>query len=370
MILRTLLAFLLSITSIRTGTCPTAAALSFLGFSLSEQTASPTLCTSTYNTGQCVTNLEMTNWAKKYQDFITQKAIDANQFAQLIKYLPIWKDVRTNSTIANLPLSIVEPHTVQELLIAPNGLLDTLWDSTKTTLSTLINQLATYLNNVINRATSDINFCMQKQFIIGTGLMCYLTSKRQSDGGASNTNLRFPGSFASIAVQYSTVGAALVENCLSLVDTFCTLNYGITISSKESLYGTWDSAYTLVPKQVCLDLQKAYGCSTADCKKFMQIKMVDNFYSTVLVPFIPDKSIISAMGLLMYSTAPPGVVSLAYQKWFQDMTNAKVGIEITSSESGEDVYGDGVASQIATPIFFDAWIERGLPLLLALWLLG
>lgn len=77
--------------------------------------------------------------------------------------------------------------------------------------------------------------------------MCYLTSKKQSDGQSSNANLKYPGSIATVAVKYSVVGDALISNCLTLIDTFCTINFGITISSKESAYGTWTSTYSIVP---------------------------------------------------------------------------------------------------------------------------
>ena len=156
----------------------------------------PNYCKTVYNSGQCIKDTEFEKWADSFNLMLKAKARDAEELISILNYLPIWSTLveeATSSQSANYFRRLRQKGS-SRLLVISSSVFDTFWDTTKTEISNMISKLSKYFKELFEKSSDSINSCLVSYFEIANGVMCYATSKKQSEGESKNTDLKIPGS--------------------------------------------------------------------------------------------------------------------------------------------------------------------------------
>ena len=85
-----------------------------------------------------------------------------------------------------------------------------------------------------------------------------------------------------------------MSKCLPLIDNYCVLTYGLSITDSATFNRTVNWADNGLSRQDCVTLQANNNCTTADCKTSTYSILVNNFNSEDM-PFVRDPADIQAL---------------------------------------------------------------------------
>ena len=148
-----------------------------------------------------------------------------------------------------------------------------------TFFANLYASISFWVKNVFDKTQTNINPCFRAWNTISQGAICLFASDK-TNGAASADGNNF-----LYDVDITKTGTAL-DVCLTLVDTYCTLTYGISISQTQEPYSkTYNWADGGVPSTTCTTLKTNYNCTTADCILARRTTMV-SLFNTFDIPFV------------------------------------------------------------------------------------
>ena len=361
--------------------CLTSAQLATLGFTASANaTTSTTVCADLYaNNGGCVDPAQMQSLFTINENNLHGNAnatinLDAaliNVSAGLENLASVLAKVAANitATLANATANLTNTlanitSTVANTNVAAGGSVSTTTTAkagqttTSTSASanvsinsTLINRLNTIVAN--SRAATDQ--CYQNYQNLVNGIYCYLTSNKAS----ANVQASSTGNHTTftVAIDTNTTGAAL-SVCLPLIDSYCTLTYGISISTDVTNSYLAASTYsgasgnTNIAASSCTLIRNNYNCTTSTCQTAIYNELINNVFNPARVNFIQSSTYLNAQttyfGALGNSTT--NITSffkrrLQYAGNGSNSTNSTSGsVTPASSSNGENVSNHGQKS--------------------------
>ena len=212
------------------------------------------LCTGFYNTdGACVDATAVKNYFTSLTQKYAARATDAADSANLLSLQDTYfKAVNGNKT------------TLTEKSTLP-GIFGSIVDTLKKTFNTFSDfftdvwkSASTWVLSLFNKTSGAINPCFQAWNGLSNGAFCALTSKnalnKEAVVSGANTFYRFQ-------TATNVTGIELVK-CLPLVDNYCVLTHGISISTNFTHNRTYNWADNGLSKQNCIDLQTNYNLTT------------------------------------------------------------------------------------------------------------
>lgn len=142
-------------------------------------------------------------------------------------------------------------------------------------------------------------------------------------------------------------------NCQPLVDAFCNIHYGVSVSLATPANGNvqWDTQFNYVPKSTCQSLNTIYNCTTAACSSQRQSVFVQLF-STQYIPFIADTTISNSIARMMNGTATKGSATSYINQQKNNFVSQGNGIEFAANINGEDFAFNGQQSGVSVPVFW------------------
>ena len=203
------------------------------------------------------------------------------------------------------------------------------------------------LKIIAQNALSINNNCIQNYAKITNGIYCYLTSNSAdqnsevtSSGGRWSVN---------ISLKTNTVGPSLAI-CLPIIDQFCALNYGVSISDRGYIASGVVSVTTGISKQTCLDLQTGYNCTTEACMTKLYTTLITKIYNPSIMMFLPTAAVITNMnGMVSNVTANFNTLRASFSagasaRRLQSSSGLSYTMTTSASSTGQDVVTDGANS--------------------------
>ena len=172
------------------------------------------------------------------------------------------------------------------------------WSTISNRATSLFKSASQWVRDVFNNATAGIPACLQTWANVTNGAYCLAASKHSflyKVDAAKNNDLSF-------AVGSTATGSALLS-CEPLLDTYCQLSFGVSITNDNLAFNktfSWgDNGLSLADCQTLRTLKKCG--STADCNTAYYAKYIDIFES-YLVRFIPTQASINNFGTFLGNT--------------------------------------------------------------------
>lgn len=312
--------------------CLTSAQLAALGFTASANaTTSTSVCTDLFaNGGGCVSDAQLN---AAFNTNAANLQVNANL---------------TNSLSNALTNSIIY---IQNFLNTASNI--TTNASVSTAVANSSASLSTY-NNIAANARSAQNTCFQNYQNVVNGIYCYLTSNQATNNTVITANGNNYG--FNVAVNTTSVGSALAT-CLPLIDAYCSVTYGISISSTSDNSYLDAGAYagtsgnTYVPATSCRNLRTNYNCTTAACNQTIYTELITNVFNFQRLNFVQNSAYLNSQ-LSFYSAL--GNLTSSLSSYFkssrrlQASQNSNSTVATTPSSNGQDVSSNGKNSGAAT----------------------
>lgn len=215
-------------------------------------------------------------------------------------------------------------------------------------------QTASILKNITSTHFDGINRCLRDYYIITNGLWCMFTSNVTKN----YTNTSDPYAPLSFHVDLNRTGGPL-SNCLPLIDSYCILSYGISISFLDlplgSIFSMGDGT---INASLCYALQNVYNSTDQNDINYVYGLLINQTVFTNLIPFIPTDLYLNA-----YTRFINGTFTGNWNDMIQNnsliLSNRNIGLASYSAGSGELVTVDGwVAIPVPMTTFYSNAIER------------
>jgi hypothetical protein len=275
--------------------------------------------------GSCVNQTSLSQAINSTLVWYRQKSRDALDFAGLMQNATLyWQNINGFYTLpSNSSIYFIN-----------------LFISMKQFLSTYIQQFSEWLFETIQQSTQAIPPCFQAMANVTAGIYCSLGANNTLKFGPPATqnteNIPF-----SVVANSAAVGSAL-KACLPLVDTYCSLSYGISIINiKLPFNRTFNWADGGIPVTVCHNLRKTYNCTTKLCNDRQKQILVSLFY-TNWIPFVPGRAFIDGLSAYLLTFAN----TTAFKA--PSYTVSGMGISVLSNlgPEGTNFYGMGLNSAV------------------------
>lgn len=282
--------------------------------------------------GSCVETGSLQTVLNSTVDWYRQRSLDALDFARLLQNATIYWQVLNG--FYTLPSN------------SSNYFIN-LFISMKQFLSTYIQQFSDWLFETIQVSTQAIPTCFQAMANVSAGVFCGLSANNTLKFGPPMTQVPSDRIPFGVVANTSAVGSAL-QVCLPLLDTYCSLSYGISIINVQLPFNrTFNWADGAIPINVCQNLRKSFNCTTKVCNDRQKQVLVDLFYSN-WIPFVPSRAFIDALAayLLTFSNTtafkPPGLAL------------SGVGISLLNNmgQEGVNFYALGLGSAAPATTYF------------------
>lgn len=297
----------------------------------SDPSKIPTFCTNLYiNGANCIDLLVINNTFSDWQNYVGNASLRADRMGQILQGL-------INQTV--IPATIPDPYAgIDEPLPVSPGDRKGDGDEDDQNLSVL---------QRINKTHYDgINRCLRDYFIVTNGLWCMFTSNVTKAYIRTND----PVTPLSLHVDLNRTAFPLY-NCLPLIDTYCLLLYGISISFADLPFGgVFSTVDGPLSYSFCRLLRLFHNATDPVSINYTQALLINQTVFTNQIPFIFTDEFMD--GLTDYLN---GRVTYNWQTFVKNCTNntnssAKIGLKAYSVGDGEKVSVHGWAA-IPVPIF-------------------
>ena len=359
--------------------CLTSVQLASLGFTASANaTTSTTVCTDLYaNNGGCVDAAQIqavftanqnnlygnANATVNLDNSLVNVAVSLKTLASVLKNLTSTAtNTLTNITAkaANATVNATVNATTKASLV--KAAIVSGQTTTTSTSATVDVNVINNINKIAANAKAATNQCFQNYQNLVNGVYCYLTSNQAStnvQASTTSTHTTF-----TVAVDTNTTGAAL-SACLPVIDAYCTLTYGISISSDVTssylIAGSYSgtSGNVNVASSSCTTLRNNYNCTTTACQTAIYNELINNVFSTSIVNFVQSSTFISAQNTYYGNLANATTsISSYFSRRLQYTGNGSNSngtgtgsVTPTSSSNGQNVASNGKNSGAAATTY-------------------
>jgi hypothetical protein len=329
---------LLSLTRTATGEClyDDLRAFNFTPVA-SDPNLIPTFCTNLFiNGGNCIDLLAINKTFVASQAYLTDAAARAARMGRILQSL-------MNSTVTYKQVPLESGGGVDEPTFATNPSLDPFMVPNTTLFA-------------INSTHYDgINRCLRDYFIITNGLWCFFTSNVTKE----YTRTTDPTTPLSLSVDQNRTGTPLF-NCLPLIDTYCVLSYGVSISFEGPPFGgTFSQSDGSLGIDLCRQLAAAFNSTDASSVARLQALLINNIVYTNWVPFIFENTFMDRLEQRLNGTFNGDWELLLVDNKAAMVANRSLGLKAHTQGTGEMVSVDGwVAVPVPVLVFYDAPILR------------
>lgn len=254
----------------------------------SPAVVSGNICQGFYDVGGACADHEavrtyLVNLVSKYRS----RAIDAQDLASLLSLADVYFGaVNRNQTLLNTPVTTGLGGIFDSIV----NTLTKVFATTKDFFQDLWKNATAWVLRIFNKTSGAINPCFQAWARLSNGGMCALTSNNNLTKEAVAVGTKV---FYRFQTNLNTTGTELAK-CLPLIDNYCVLTYGISISDSANFNRTFNWADSGLSRQACLDLQTNYNCTSVDCQTNTWTILINNFNSEDM-PFVRDPSDITAL---------------------------------------------------------------------------
>jgi len=296
---------LLSLTRTATGEClyDDLRAFNFTPVA-SDPNLIPTFCTNLFiNGGNCIDLLAINKTFVASQAYLTDAAARAARMGRILQSL-------MNSTVTYKQVPLESGGGVDEPTFATNPSLDPFMVPNTTLFA-------------INSTHYDgINRCLRDYFIITNGLWCFFS--------------------------------------LPLIDTYCVLSYGVSISFEGPPFGgTFSQSDGSLGIDLCRQLAAAFNSTDASSVARLQALLINNIVYTNWVPFIFENTFMDRLEQRLNGTFNGDWELLLVDNKAAMVANRSLGLKAHTQGTGEMVSVDGwVAVPVPVLVFYDAPILR------------
>lgn len=315
-------------------TCTPTATLTTFGLSNNAATVSTNGTCKNYfaSNGGCTPVDQISILINDKTNWLKTQALNANNFAlQFINATVYFQTqqgfISTSTSVSTSSLSSFFSSITSIMSSLANratGLFNNSWDWMKT---------------LFNDTVSKVNPCFQAWANLTAGSYCILAS--------SNNVTTLPGLMTSAqpVVYYAdpvSTGNALIS-CLPLINNYCSLTYGVSISNSASPFNTTfnlnDGGLTMAD---CYAFRNTTNCTTTACISNQQ-QLLTNIFKTNWIKFVPSDSSITNLGNFFAGTA--NITSYVAVQQTSNGIGIALGVgSLINVFGGENVYADGLVS--------------------------
>lgn len=345
--------------------CLTSAQLQALGFTASASaagnTTAPSYCTNLYANGSaCIAQADIAAYFDKNDASLQAEAKLSwsftaifnslqNVFTSMAKSL---QDVLKSLTAqaANLGTSTNTTTSANTTTSTTTGTSNGTTTSTSTNATIAANatqataatgnvfeEINTYMETLRVRATNATSDCLSAYYKLNNGLMCYLTSNKATTGVSSSSATSNAGFI--VDVKTDTVGDELLK-CLPMVDAYCSLVYGYSISKDFPFEDVKYNVTGKVTLNTCTQLRTVYSCNTDACTATKRTIFINDIYSPSDVTFIPEQEMIDKINVEVNGyAANAGAMAKLFGRRLQG--NSTQTVRPRAKADGEDIVTDG-----------------------------
>ena len=229
------------------------------------------LCKGLYDVGgACVDSTALRNYLTSLSNAYALKATDASDMSNILSLQDnYFRAINNNQTELNKPIST----GLGSIFDSIANTFKKVFSSVADFFSDLWKNASAWVLRVFNKTSGAINPCFQALNTLANGAFCALTSSNTlaKEAVTVGTNV-----FYRFQANQATTGAELLK-CLPLVDNYCILTYGVSISDTANFNRVFNWADNGFAKQACLDLQTNYNCTTDACTATKHGILVNNF---------------------------------------------------------------------------------------------
>ena len=297
------------------------------------------LCKGLYDVGGSCADVDA---VKKYLNSLNakyrQRAIDAQDSASLLSLQEVYLGaINRNQTLLNTPIKTGLGGVFDSVV----NTLKTVFKSAKEFFADLWKNASGWVLRIFNKTSGSINPCFQAWNQIANGVFCALTSSNELPKEVHfegvNTYYRFQAN--------ATIVGPELNKCITLIDNYCLLTYGVSVSDSSTFNATFNWADNGMSRQDCVNLQQNYNCSNSNCKESSYNILVRIFNSEDM-PFIREAEDIQALyKFLRQNTVQQPSVYVPIKK------NTQVGLTLSSNTAGSDFVSIGSKAGLEIGVF-------------------
>lgn len=251
--------------------CLSAAGLSSLGFvPLPPAIDQNPVCQGLYNTsGACVNSNQTLTVLNSQNTFFSTQMENARAFYTLFSNATLFWQV-SNGWVTYDPTQSLSQR-ISSLLTLAASVLSSFFGFANTSVTAYQNSCAK---------------CLRAWAVLSKGVVCATTTRSLS--GVRPVPSAAQNQVTVVLPANSTeVGTSLVD-CIPLLDTYCSLMYGISVlNSSKPFNVTFDFSDGAISDNVCKTFQYLQNCTTAICN-VTRNNYLTALFATNWVPFIPS----------------------------------------------------------------------------------
>ena len=309
--------------------CQPTTTLSALGFT--AQAASVVnngTCKNYYATnGACAAPGVVINSLTSNTNWLKTQAINANNFA--LQYINATIYFQTQAGFIN---ANTQGNTNSSWFTSFSSFFNNLWNRT----TSLFKSASSWVQSVFNNNVNAVNAWFQALSNVTSGAYCVATS---SSSVGYITNLITSSTPLTLVVDPTTTGNAL-NACAPLLDTYCSLTYGVSTSNSNLPFNAtfnWSDNGLLL--QDCYNFRNQTNCTT--CAATLNT-LWTNVFHTAWIKFVPSAASVLNMGAFLTATTAANTTS--YRPVSQVQYGVGINLSSNSGINGENIYADGLAS--------------------------
>lgn len=319
-------------------TCASNAVMTAFGFTplSAVQVISDGTCVKYFNsTGACVSAAQVKDAMNTANRWLQNKAIDASNFALQFPNASIYF-AKNQSLINDTTTAPVQDLSFWDKV---GNFFKKAWNYTKALFQTF----SAWVVNLFSSATNSINPCFQAWANITNGAYCVAASNNARAGGIAASGV---ANTFSVAADFQTAGAALVA-CLPLIDNYCALNYGISITNNTNPFNqtfNWTDGGMSINQCQTIRANTAAFCApnSGNACNVTLWGTLAQVFSSNWIPFVPTDASNNNLGTFLTGTP----------KGWDTFKNTPVAVPTTqgfslvqdSSSTAENLYTNGLLS--------------------------
>ena len=280
--------------------CVEAAALQAFNFTrISPQLISNGTCRDVYSVGgACVSVADALAELRKKYDWLRMKSMDAKMYNMQRANASIYFQVR-NGQMTKLEAQ-ARLKTSMSPLNSVMSAVTSLVASVTSKLSDMFGGMPDWIRNNFNLANDQINPCFQAIQNLTDASYCVFTSANSFGRNANplfNNDARVPSFLMTANVRSA---GKLLRQCNALIDTYCTLTYGVSVMSASKPYNVtfnWGDN-SGISERTCMSMAGYVNSTNSGEVAAMDSIYVDMFH-TNWVRFVPSQQAITNLGAFL-----------------------------------------------------------------------
>jgi hypothetical protein len=287
-------------------------------------------CKNYYATnGACVNPGHLINNLNNNNAWLVRRALDANNFALQFVNASVYF-AQQQGVINSLTQAPTSPST---FLSSVGNFFTNLANKAMSLFSTLVG----WVQSLFMKNLGAINDCFQAWANITNGIYCVSTSNNNVTSSIVQSSTQ---NTWSIPVDQQSTGQAL-QSCLPLIDTYCSLTYGVSIANSANPFNTtfnWnDNGISL---DNCYNIRNQTNLTNIPANNAILNGLLVSIFATNWIRFVP-----SANAIENYSNLFASNKTVASFNQVQQQAPVITGLNLyVLPQLNENVYNQGLNS--------------------------